>query len=45
MSNINYDNFVELDDITLEDCLDLYKKNIFAIINDGRIINLMKDGD
>ena len=45
MSNINYDNFVELDDITLEDCLDLYNKNIFTIINDGRIINLMKEGD
>ena len=43
---INYDKFIELDNITLEDCIQLYdEKHIATIINDGRIINLMKEGD
>ena len=41
---MNYENIIELDNITLEDCIDLYdKKNIHTIINDGRIINLVKE--
>ena len=41
---MNYENIIELDNITLEDCIDLYdKKNMYTIINDGRIINLVKE--
>lgn len=41
---MNYENIIELDNITLEDCIYLYdKKNIYTIINDGRIINLVKE--
>lgn len=37
---MNYDTVIELNEVTLEDCIDLYeKKDICTIINDGRIIN------
>ena len=40
---MNYDAVIELDEVTLEDCIDLYeKKNMSAIINDGHIINFVK---
>lgn len=40
---MNYGNILELDNITLEDCIELYrKKSIYAVINDGRIVNLVK---
>lgn len=41
---MDYSNYIELDNITLQDCIDLLKyKNTRAIINDGRIINLKED--
>ena len=41
---MDYDAVIELDNVTLEDCLDLYtKKNVTTIINDGRIINFIKE--
>ena len=44
MRNIDYSMVIELDNVTLEDCLDLYKKKgIFSISNDGRLINFTKD--
>lgn len=37
---MNYDTVIELDEVTLEDCMDLYeKKNIRTIIEDGKVIN------
>ena len=40
---MDYDTVIELDEVTLEDCIDLYeKKNMSAIINDGHIINFVK---
>lgn len=40
---MNYDAVIELDEVTLEDCIDLYeKKNMSTIINDGHIINFVK---
>ena len=40
---MDYDKIINLDNVTLEDCVDLYeKKNIITIINDGRIVNLQK---
>ena len=37
---MDYNNVIELDEVTLEDCIDLYeKKGIATVINDGRVIN------
>lgn len=36
---MNYDQVIELDNVTLEDCVKLFeRKNKYVIINDGRII-------
>ena len=41
---MNYETVIELDEVTLEDCIDLYeRKNIATIINDGKIINFEKE--
>ena len=37
---MDYDTVIELSEVTLEDCVDLYeKKDIRTIIEDGRVIN------
>ena len=37
---MDYNNVIELDEVTLEDCIDLYeKKGICTIIEDGRVID------
>lgn len=41
---MSYEQVIELDNVTLEDCLDLYnRKKMVTIINDGRIINFKKE--
>ena len=41
---MDYDTVIELDEVALEDCIDLYeKKNMSTIINDGHIINFVKE--
>ena len=41
---MDYDKIIELDDVTLLDCEELYDlKGIEIIINDGRIVNFVKD--
>lgn len=43
---INYEDMLELDNVTLEDCLDLYeKKGMYTELNDGRVVNFVKEGD
>lgn len=43
---MDYNLIIELNNVTLEDCLDLYnKKNITTVINDGRIINFEKENN
>ena len=43
---MDYDNVIELDNVTLEDCIDLHKmKNISTVINDGKIITFVKERD
>ena len=43
---INYENMIDLDNVTLVDCLDLYeKKDMCTELNDGRIINFVKEDD
>ena len=40
----NYSQVIDLDAVTLEDCLELYKyKNMITIIEDGRIINFREE--
>ena len=41
---MDYGAVIELDNVTLEDCIDLYeKKNIYIIINDGHIKDFVKE--
>ena len=41
---MNYENMIELDNVTLEDCIDLYeKKGIRTLIYDGHITDFMKE--
>lgn len=36
---MNYEQVIELDNVTLEDCVELFeKREKYTIINDGRII-------
>ena len=40
---MDYDVVIELDNVTLEDCIDLYeKKNIKTIINNGKNENFIE---
>ena len=46
MKRIDYNNIIEMDNVTLFDCEDMYKmKNMKTIIRDGRIINFEKEGE
>lgn len=41
---MEYDKIIELDNVTLQDCEELYEfKGIETIINDGRIVNFVKE--
>ena len=41
---MDYDTVIELDNVTLEDCTDLYeKKNIRIVISDGHITDFVKE--
>lgn len=41
---MNYETIIELDNVTLEDCIDLYeKKGIATVINNGKIENFIKE--
>ena len=41
---MDYSTVIELDNITLEDCLVLYeKKNVEIVINDGKVVNFVKE--
>ena len=40
----NFDTIIELDNITLQDCFDMYNmKNMYTIIKDGKVINFKKE--
>lgn len=39
-----YDKIIDLDNVTLQDCEDLYKyKNISTVINDGKVVDFEKN--
>lgn len=41
---MDYSLIIELDNVTLEDCVDLYeKKNVITLLNDGKIRNFEKE--
>lgn len=41
---MNYDSIMELDNLTLEDCVNIYKlENIYTIVNDGKLAGLRKE--
>lgn len=40
---MRYEDHIDLENVTLQDCVDLYdKKAISTIINDGRIVDFSK---
>ena len=41
---MDYDTVIELDNVTLEDCVDLYeKKKVRTVISGGHITNFVKE--
>ena len=43
---MKYEDFVELDNTTLQDCNSKYTtKNLAVILNDGHVIGFVKEGD
>lgn len=41
---MNYDSILELDNLTLEDCVKIYKlENIYTVLNDGKLMGLRKE--
>ena len=41
---MNYDSILELDNLTLEDCVNIYKlENIYTVLNDGKLVGLRKE--
>ena len=44
MKKMDYSNIIELDNVSLQDCEDMYRtKNMITVIKDGRIINFEKE--
>ena len=43
---MDYSTVIELDNITIQDCIDMYKmKNMITICNDGKVIGFGKEGE
>lgn len=41
---MDYSKIIELDNVTIQDCCELYEyKGIATIINDGRVVNFEKE--
>ena len=41
---MDYNQIMELDNITIQDCIDMYNmKNMIAIINDGKVVGFKKE--
>lgn len=44
MKKIDYNNIIELDNVTIQDCEDMYRmKNMRTVIDDGRVVNFEKE--
>lgn len=44
---VRYEDFMELDNLTLNDCETLFDgaEKLSPVINDGRVIDLVRDGE
>lgn len=43
-SYMNYETIIDLDNITLQDCIDMYRlKDMQTVIDDGRVVNFEKE--
>ena len=43
---MDYNNIIELDNVTLQDCEDMYStKNMRTVIANGRVINFEKENN
>ena len=43
---MDYSSIIELDNVTLQDCEDMYRtKNMRTVIDNGRVINFEKERD
>ena len=41
---MDYSTVIELDNITIQECIDMYNmKNMIAIINDGKVVGFKKE--
>lgn len=41
---MDYDRIIELDNVTVQDCEELYEfKGMYTVIEDGRIVNFVKE--
>ena len=41
---MDYSTVIELDNVTLQDCIDMYNmKDMIAIINDGKVVAFEKE--
>ena len=40
---MDYSSIIELDNVTLQDCEDMYEKNMRTLIDDGRVVNFEKE--
>ena len=41
---MDYSTVIELDNITIQDCIDMYNmKDMTAIINDGKVVGFKKE--
>ena len=46
MKCIDYSSIIELDNVTLQDCEDMYKmKDMITVSDDGRVINFEKENN
>ena len=44
MKRIDYNNIIEMDNVTLFDCEDMYRmKDMITVIDDGRVVNFEKE--
>ena len=44
MKKMDYSNIIELDNVTLQDCDNMYRmKNMRTAIDDGRVVNFEKE--
>ena len=44
MKKMDYNNIIELDNVTMQDCEDMYRmKNMRTVIDDGRVVNFEKE--